>query len=193
MRITESSVLRLKQCHEEADGVPVEFHIVGSSYTIDQLKKAASDYGLKRVVFHGIKTTDELNEMYEAFDVGLGCLALHRRNADIDTTLKIIEYYCRGIPAVTSGTGPYRDASMTIKVPDNEEEVDIGEIYSAWKKIPRESLLQLSAVLCDFEDTLGKRVDLVTTRSLEKPIRMPSDQYFRNNLQNERIEIYAVA
>ncbi|SCX22282.1 Glycosyltransferase involved in cell wall bisynthesis [Ruminococcaceae bacterium P7] len=134
----------LKQCHEEADGVPVEFHIVGSSYTIDQLKKAASDYGLKRVVFHGIKTTDELNEMYEAFDVGLGCLALHRRNADIDTTLKIIEYYCRGIPAVTSGTGPYRDASMTITVPDNEEAVDIGEIYSAWKKIPRESLLQLS-------------------------------------------------
>ena len=134
----------LKQCHEEADGVPVEFHIVGSSYTIDQLKKAASDYGLKRVVFHGIKTTDELNEMYESFDVVLGCLALHRRNADIDTTLKIIEYYCRGIPAVTSGTGPYRDASMTITVPDNEEAVDIGEIYSAWKKIPRESLLQLS-------------------------------------------------
>ena len=55
------------------------------------------------------------------------------------------------------------------------------------------SLLQLSAVLCDFEDALGKRVDLVTTRSLEKPIRMPSDRYFRNNLQNERIEIYAVA
>lgn len=55
------------------------------------------------------------------------------------------------------------------------------------------SLLQLSEVLCDFEDTLGKQVDLVTTRSLEQPIRMPSDIYFRENLRNERVEIYAVA
>ena len=55
------------------------------------------------------------------------------------------------------------------------------------------SLLQLSALLCDLEDALGKRVDLVTTRSLEQPIRMPSDAYFRENLQRERVEIYAVA
>lgn len=55
------------------------------------------------------------------------------------------------------------------------------------------SLLQLSEVLCDFEDALGKQVDLVTTRSLERPIRMPSDIYFRENLRKERVEIYAVA
>ena len=55
------------------------------------------------------------------------------------------------------------------------------------------SLMQLSAVLCDFEDALDKQVDLVTTRSLEQPIRMPSDVYFRENLQNERVKIYAVA
>ncbi|MBE6910593.1 MAG: nucleotidyltransferase [Ruminococcaceae bacterium] len=55
------------------------------------------------------------------------------------------------------------------------------------------SLLQLSEVLCDFEEALSKQVDLVTTRSLEQPIRMPSDIYFRENLRNERVEIYAVA
>ena len=55
------------------------------------------------------------------------------------------------------------------------------------------SLLQLSALLCDLENALGKRVDLVTTRSLEQPIRMPSDVYFRENLRSERVKIYAVA
>ena len=55
------------------------------------------------------------------------------------------------------------------------------------------SLLQLSALLRDLEDALGKRVDLVTTRSLEQPIRMPSDVYFRENLRSERVKIYAVA
>lgn len=46
---------------------------VGISGAIDELKEQAQKLGLKRVIFHGMKTTDELNEMYEDFDVGLGC------------------------------------------------------------------------------------------------------------------------
>ena len=55
------------------------------------------------------------------------------------------------------------------------------------------SLLQLSELRCDFEEVLGKETDLVTTRALEQPIRMPSDVYFRENLRNERVKIYAIA
>ncbi len=55
------------------------------------------------------------------------------------------------------------------------------------------SLLQLSAVLCDLEAVLGKRVDLVTTRSLEQPARMLSELHFRETVRRERIEVYAAA
>ena len=55
------------------------------------------------------------------------------------------------------------------------------------------SLLQLSAVLSDLEAALEKRVDLVTTRSLEQPARMPSELHFRENVRRERIEVYAAA
>lgn len=125
-------------------GHPVEFHVVGASQTINELKEQAQKLGLKRVVFHGMKTTDELNEMYEKFDVGLGCLALHRRNADIDTTLKIIEYYCRGVPVVTSGKSPYKNPAVTIQIPDGEDPVDIKSIYSEWKSIDKDELRALS-------------------------------------------------
>ena len=134
----------LKDCKEEVDGHPVEFHIVGASQTIDELKEQAQKLGLKRVIFHGMKTTDELNEMYEDFDVGLGCLALHRRNADIDTTLKIIEYYCRGVPVVTSGKSPYKDPAVTICVPDGEEAVNINRLYRKWKNIDKDKQQKLS-------------------------------------------------
>ena len=134
----------LKDCKEEVDGHPVEFHIVGASQTIDELKAQAQKLGSKRVIFHGMKKTDELNEMYEEFDVGLGCLALHRRNADIDTTLKIIEYYCRGVPVVTSGKSPYKDPAVTICVPDGEDPVDINRLYCKWKNIDEKKLRKLS-------------------------------------------------
>ena len=96
----------LKKYGNEVDGRRVELHFVGQSETIRDLEKLSETLELNDVFFHGIKTTDQLNEMYEDFDIGLGCLALHRRNADIDTTLKIIEYYCRGVPVVTSGESP---------------------------------------------------------------------------------------
>lgn len=131
-------------CQEEVEGIPVEFHIIGESQTIEDLQALAHQLCLKRVFFHGVKTTDELNDMFDRFDAGVGCVALHRRNADIDTTIKLIEYYCRGVPGITSGISPYKDPSMTITVPDDENPISIHTIYDAWKKMPADKLSELS-------------------------------------------------
>lgn len=55
------------------------------------------------------------------------------------------------------------------------------------------SLLDLGAVLCDFEDAIGKHIDLITMRSLEQTAMMPSDEAFRRSVREERVELYAVA
>ena len=55
------------------------------------------------------------------------------------------------------------------------------------------SLLQLAAVYCDLEATLGKRVDVVTLSALEQKVQMPSEESFRNHIWNERVNLYAVA
>lgn len=134
----------MRNCGEQIGEMPVEFHVIGASQTIDELHNLAKNYGLKRVFFHGEKTTDELNVMFEDYDVGLGCLALHRRNADMDTTLKIIEYYCRGVPVVTSGKSPYKDPDVTIVVPDNEAAIDVQDIFEKWQCISKTKLESLS-------------------------------------------------
>ncbi len=55
------------------------------------------------------------------------------------------------------------------------------------------SLLSLAAVYCDLEEALAKPVDLITASSLEQRSQMPSDVRFRSNIENERVNIYAVA
>lgn len=55
------------------------------------------------------------------------------------------------------------------------------------------SLLQVAAVYCDLEEALGKPVDLITVSSLEQRVQMPSEQNFRTNVWNEKVDLYVAA
>lgn len=154
----------LAKCGEKYEDKVIETHIVGNSDTIEELKRMAADLGLKRVVFDGIRTTEELNQMYEEFDMGLGCLALYRRNADIDTTLKIVEYYCRGVPVVTSGKTalPAVDGkSCTITVPNDKTEIDINEICRAYCAMDRDMLPKIAKSAVEVYDWRTIMSDLI--------------------------------
>lgn len=120
-------VLRgLQRCGERANGRIVEFHVIGSSRTIDDLRRKSRSLGLRNVWFHGRKSSEELNLMFDQFDAALGGLGLHRRHADIDTTLKHVEYCFRGIPIITCGRSPLGwKAPATIYVPADDTPIDI--------------------------------------------------------------------
>lgn len=128
----------------------VYLHIVGESDEIENLKKKVNDFKLRQYInFYGRKTTEELNDLYKNFDIGVGCLALYRRNADIDTTLKVIEYYCRGVPIITSGKSPLcidKEEIAAIKVKNNGEIININNIIDQYKKISKEQIIKLSEV-----------------------------------------------
>ena len=51
------------------------------------------------------------------------------------------------------------------------------------------SLLGLGAVYCELEDVFKKRIDLITTGSLEQKANMPSDLEFRKRVLAERIQL----
>ena len=138
----------LAEYNSKENGIPVEFHIVGKSKTIECLKKLSVRLQLDNVFFHGIKSTNELNDMYSNYDIGIGSVALFRRNADIDTTIKIIEYYCRGIAVLTSGISPMDkyDKEMTIHVPNDNSPIDIAKVVEAYNRISLDKLLQISEI-----------------------------------------------
>jgi len=79
------------------------FNIVGESKTINQLKLICKELKLDNIKFLGKKNGDELRSLYEKSSIGVGTLALERRNANIDTALKNLEYLSHGLPIITSG------------------------------------------------------------------------------------------
>lgn len=55
------------------------------------------------------------------------------------------------------------------------------------------SLMALGALYCDLEKALQKPIDLVTVASLEQSHHMESDHIFREQVEKERVSIYAAA
>ncbi len=55
------------------------------------------------------------------------------------------------------------------------------------------SLFALGALYSEFEEALGKEIDLITLSSLTQTPQMPSEIGFRDNVQKEKVNLYAVA
>lgn len=55
------------------------------------------------------------------------------------------------------------------------------------------SLMSLGALYCDLEDAFGKRIDLITVRSIMQEPQMPSDEDFKNTVMKERVQLNDVA
>lgn len=51
----------------------------------------------------------------------------------------------------------------------------------------------IGGLFCDFEDALGKKIDMVTTDALEQPCHRMSDRLFREVVSKERRALYVVA
>lgn len=129
----------------------VIFNIVGSGVQaeIDRLHRMVSENGLEgKVIFHGAKSGDELDRMFEESDMGVASLARHRSGITQIKTLKNREYAARGIPFVYSETDSDFDTMPYIlKVPADESPVaipDIIEFYrnTAWTPAQiRESII----------------------------------------------------
>lgn len=122
----------------------IQFHIVGESDEIENLKKLSINLGIdKNIIFHGKKFGKELDEIFNESDVAMGCLSLYRRNADIDTTLKVVEYMVRGIPFVTSGIIVNKDIDNTyLSVNNDNSPLQLSEIFNFTENMSQEKLYE---------------------------------------------------
>ena len=85
------------------------FYVVGNGL-IEPLRELSKNLKVEdRVIFTGMKTGQELDKILYSADVGIGTMALELRHADIDTGIKILDYYMHGLPVVSSGMCPVSD------------------------------------------------------------------------------------
>jgi len=153
------------------------FNIVGEGAVSAELKKLAEDLGLSdRVVFHGIKIGEELDELFHGADIGIGTFGGHRLNRDTDSDLKICEYCARALPYITSMKDNDIPDSFPWKLlmPNDESPIDIHEVLkfaevcynnrdrlSEMRDFAKENLswdVHLKVTL-DFLDAIGEKDD----------------------------------
>jgi hypothetical protein len=117
---------------EKAANKKVFFHIVGDSSNNEALryKHLVEQYKLNDyVIFHGKKSGEELDNIFNNMDVAVGSLGCHRISIEHIKSLKNREYCARGVPFFYSQTDPdFENEEFIYKVPSNDAPVDIDAV-----------------------------------------------------------------
>ena len=130
----------LAEFYSRPQDILVRFHIVGYFF-FDQdevkFKKIISDKHLEQYVqFYGKKNGEELNELFDMCDFGIGSLGRHRVGIQKIKTLKNREYAARGIPFIYSETdSDFDQKPYVIKAPADESAININNIINFYRKL----------------------------------------------------------
>lgn len=118
----------------------VIFNIVGEGHAKTKLKDYVEEKSLGDVViFHGYKTGQDIDTMFNKCDIAVDVLGMHRRGYNECNSIKAREYCARGIPFVTSGDDPDfpNNYSWRLKLPADESSIKIEEVVEFYDKISK--------------------------------------------------------
>ena len=118
----------------------VFFHIVGyffSPIEEEEITHIINDYHLESyVILHGKKHGEELDEIFDQCDFGIGSLGRHRVGITDIKTLKNREYAARGIPFIYSENDTDFDKKpYVLKASADDTAIDIEEIIHFYQNL----------------------------------------------------------
>ncbi len=116
----------------------ITYNCVGDGPELSNLRKLSKELSLENyVVFHGKKTGDELDKLFDESHVAFGSLAIHRKGTDIASELKNREYCARGIPFVIAcrDKGFPEDFKYSMKVSQDERSINVNEVIDFYDSI----------------------------------------------------------
>ena len=131
-------ILGLANYYQKKPNVKVYFHIVGEGEELKNLKDLTKKLGLEDyVVFHGVKTGRDLDEIYDLAHVGVGRLGLHRINITNAAGLKEREYCAIGLPFIIAHEDEdFPDnVPFVLKVSPDDSPISIEEIIEFVKSL----------------------------------------------------------
>ena len=116
----------------------VTLNIAGDGAGLPHLKKLTNEFNLTdRIIFHGLKTGDDLDNLFNCCHIAVGSLGIHRKGLTQTSELKAREYCARGIPYIIACTDPdfSDDFPFIHRIPSDESPVYIEEIIDFAQKV----------------------------------------------------------
>lgn len=131
-------VRSIREYNNNPDGLKIIFHIVGGDCNYQDytdLVNLVKECGVTdNVIFHGAKTGEELNRLFDISHMAVGSLGRHRSGISVLKALKNNEYACRGIPFMYSETNPlYDEENYIYKVRPDESTIDLDDVIRFYK------------------------------------------------------------
>lgn len=114
----------------------VILNIVGNGVEIENLKKISNND--KRIIFHGFKTNEEMNKIFNNTDIAIDSLGRHRSGISYNSSLKGKEYSARGIPIISAVKTEFDympEYKYYLKVPADDTPIVIEDIINFFEKI----------------------------------------------------------
>lgn len=136
----------LKSYYEQSiNKINVILHIVGDGIEIPNYKALVDKYNLDRyVVFHGIKTGKELEEIYDFADVAIESLNRRKSGLNISSSLKSREYLAKGLPILAGcKVDIIGDDFPYIYILPNEDEVNVNDVVKFYKNLLSKKTVEL--------------------------------------------------
>ncbi|MBQ3296594.1 hypothetical protein IJH01_00465 [Candidatus Saccharibacteria bacterium] len=110
-------------------------NVVGGGQEIDNLKKLSVD--MDNIIFHGAKTGDGLDKIFDETDIAVDALGRHRSGVYYNSSLKGKEYVARGVPVISAVKTELDDIKFPyyLKLPADESYINIDKIIDFYEKI----------------------------------------------------------
>ncbi|MGB9821334.1 MAG: glycosyltransferase [Pseudothermotoga sp.] len=120
----------------------VYFHVVGDGPALPRVKTLVEKSGVEEyIIFHGVKTGRDLDELFNICHVAVGSLGMHRIRLKTGSILKSREYCARGIPFIIGYEDPDfpQIFKYVFRVPADETPVDIESVVAFYDRIKNEN------------------------------------------------------
>lgn len=118
--------------------VRVNLHIVGEGDELPKIQKMVEKRDLsERVTFHGFKTGEALDNLFNTCHIAIGSLGIHRKGLTQTSELKVREYCARGIPWIIACKDPDfpDDYPYSYRIPPDDSPVQISGIIGFMKTV----------------------------------------------------------
>ena len=127
----------LSEYYKEFKQTKVYFNIVGPGEEIVHLKELTNRLKLQNYVsFKGVLTGQDLDNAFNAADIGISVLGAHRNKMKRYDSLKSREYCARCLPFVTEDLEyQYSDCPFVLCVHSDESSIDIMSILSFYSNV----------------------------------------------------------
>jgi glycosyltransferase involved in cell wall biosynthesis len=165
-------IMGLADYYKENPELKVILHLAGDGPEIRKYKELVEKNNLSDyVVFHGYKTENELDEIYENADLAIDCLGAHRKNLARSSSLKSREYCAKGLPIITSceiDALPSKKSDFILKLPADESNINIKDVVSFYDDLIKKytnsenlarNIRRVSKARCDFTVTAKPVID----------------------------------